>query len=378
MSELSRTLEPWRERLTDTMLWIALPVGGFAAALGILAAASAGYRAIIVLDVALFALLLVISVARRIPRIVRTWIAVWGVYLLAAALLLGIGPESAALVLLLVPVFTAALLISVKATLLVAGAVVALLAVVTLLLLLGRTPWTKEPWTWATHVASYLAVTSLVTAGSLFLIRRVAGALEVERKHTGERATLLSEIQHRVKNNLQVMVSLLRIQASAATDEAVSEALHRAEARVLAMFLAYEQIYRQSAEATIELSVLLQKTAQESVRLRHGRYGKATVTAETWPVGPDRAVSIALLLEELLVGYPGVPSEEEPLEFTVAAREAGGAMELAVTYPGTWSEAERLNAPEYQIVLALTDQADVALAWEEHAETTRCTARLLA
>jgi two-component sensor histidine kinase len=358
------------------MLWVALPVGGIATVFGIMAALSAGYAAVVVLDVGLYGVLIVITTVRRIPRIVRASIAVGGVYLLAAALLIGIGPGSAALLLLLVPVFTAAVIISARATIIVGVAVVALLAVVTVLLLLGRLPWTLPPWTWATHVATFLVVGALMTAGSLFLIRRIAGALEQERAHAGERATLLSEIQHRVKNNLQVMVSLLRIQANAADRPEVSEALHRAEARVLAMFLAYEQVYRHSSDASIELSTLLRKVSQESVRLKFGRYGKATVTAEARPVNPERAVSVALLVEELIVGYPAIPREQEPIEFTLTAGENAGAVELTVTYPGVWSDSDRVGVPEYQIVLALTDQAGAELTWAQHGANTECTARL--
>lgn len=358
------------------MLWVALPLGGLATALGIMAALAGGRPTVVALDVAFYLLLISAAVARRIPRIIRVSVAIAAVFVLSAVLLLSVGPESAALLLLLVPVFTTAVLISARSTIIVGGATVGLLAVVTVLLLLGRLSWTLEPWTWATHVGSFVAIGSLMTSGSLFLIRKIGGTLEKERKHASERAKLLSEIQHRVKNNLQVMVSLLRIQASSAEKPEVAEALHRAEARVLAMFLAYEQIYRQSDEGSIELSALLQKTVQESVRLKYGRFGKGTVSAQTWDVGPDRAVSVALLVEELLVGYPASTDTKEPLEFEVTAQEQNGEMQIAVAYPGIWSDAERQQAPEYQIVLALIDQAQVELSWEERGGRTECRALL--
>jgi PAS domain S-box-containing protein len=57
-----------------------------------------------------------------------------------------------------------------------------------------------------------------------------------------ERETLLKEVYHRVKNNLQVVLSLLRLQGRGVADEAAREALADAAERVRAMALVHEQL----------------------------------------------------------------------------------------------------------------------------------------
>ena len=66
--------------------------------------------------------------------------------------------------------------------------------------------------------------------------------LEIVKKND-EKTVMLKEIHHRVKNNLQVVNSLLRIQARAVTDEKVKLMFSVAQSRVVAMARLHEKIY---------------------------------------------------------------------------------------------------------------------------------------
>jgi two-component sensor histidine kinase len=74
-------------------------------------------------------------------------------------------------------------------------------------------------------------------------ITRYAVLNEQLRRSLAEKETLLKEVHHRVKNNLQVISSLLNMQRSAITDPVAGAALEDSQRRVLAMSLIHEQLY---------------------------------------------------------------------------------------------------------------------------------------
>ena len=65
-----------------------------------------------------------------------------------------------------------------------------------------------------------------------------------------EKNTLLQEVHHRVKNNLQVISSLLRMQGEVLKDQTASAALKESHQRVLSMALIHEQAIRQSGDGS--------------------------------------------------------------------------------------------------------------------------------
>jgi len=54
---------------------------------------------------------------------------------------------------------------------------------------------------------------------------------------------LLKEIHHRVKNNLQIVISLMRLESRAFSEERVRAALKDLETRIRAMALVHEHLY---------------------------------------------------------------------------------------------------------------------------------------
>lgn len=96
--------------------------------------------------------------------------------------------------------------------------------------------------------------------------RRLDAALQ-------ERETLLREVYHRVKNNLQVIQSLLRLQRRNLADRAAQEALDESASRVRAMALVHERLYQSASleavslrDYTLELLQYLDETLGASAR----------------------------------------------------------------------------------------------------------------
>src|SRR5262249_47515778 len=88
-------------------------------------------------------------------------------------------------------------------------------------------------------------------------------AIERQRRERNLRSALehqkvlIDEINHRVKNSLQLVASLLNLQATAADDPEVSQNLQEAVARVTAVARIHERLYRSPDVATVDLAAYL-------------------------------------------------------------------------------------------------------------------------
>ena len=118
----------------------------------------------------------------------------------------------------------------------------------------------------------------------------------------GEKETLLREVYHRVKNNLQVIQSLLSLQRRTVPQGPVRIAIDDTVQRVRAMALVHEQLYKSANLAAVSLQEytrdLLKQIGEGSgARQRHIAIYSEIATIST---GLDNAVPFGLLLNELV------------------------------------------------------------------------------
>ncbi|MFN7154773.1 MAG: sensor histidine kinase [Acidovorax sp.] len=119
-----------------------------------------------------------------------------------------------------------------------------------------------------------------------------------------ERTVLLQEVHHRVKNNLQIIASLLNLQARGAAPEA-QQALQDSQNRVMAMALTHQLLYERNDFSTLELGPYLRRLVA-SLRDIHGetlRRVDLKVEAPDTGLSIDlnQAVPVALVVNELLI-----------------------------------------------------------------------------
>lgn len=117
-----------------------------------------------------------------------------------------------------------------------------------------------------------------------------------------DKEVLLREVYHRVKNNLQVVQSLLNLQARAMPEPGAQAALQEMSHRVRAMVLVHEQLHRSESLSEVDLERYVADLVQQLV-LGSGRgTDEITVHTTVWPlaVGVDSAVPLGLLLSELV------------------------------------------------------------------------------
>jgi len=131
-------------------------------------------------------------------------------------------------------------------------------------------------------------------------------ALRAERDRLAaslaEKEVLLKEVHHRVKNNLQVIASLLRLQANAIDNEALTLALRESQHRVESMAMIHEQLYETSDLREVDLAkhaTLLAANLFQSYGVDPARITCRT-TVECLPLEVDRAIPAGLILNELI------------------------------------------------------------------------------
>jgi two-component sensor histidine kinase len=117
-----------------------------------------------------------------------------------------------------------------------------------------------------------------------------------------EREVLLREVNHRVGNSLQIIASLLHLQANSASDDDVKAALTNAMGRVAAVAQVHRRLYTSHDLNSVLLNQYLDALLDDLRRSAEGnRMSRLTVTAEPVEIDPDRAVAIGIIVNELVM-----------------------------------------------------------------------------
>lgn len=131
--------------------------------------------------------------------------------------------------------------------------------------------------------------------------------LIAEQKHIIETAlvekdSLLKEIHHRVKNNLQMVSSLLSLQTKNTRSKAAIAALEEGKSRVKAMALIHQKLYQNDDLSVIEMQGYIESliNSVQSVYKKGGHNINITIDAEGVELDIDRAIPFGLILNELV------------------------------------------------------------------------------
>ena len=122
------------------------------------------------------------------------------------------------------------------------------------------------------------------------------------RESLKEKEVLLQEIHHRVKNNLQVISSILNLQASYVTDEKTLDILEESQNRIKSMSFIHETLYRTTDFSSINFSEYLRTLAYNLIQSY--RLKKYTVrlhpNLDDIAVHIDQAIPCGLIVNELI------------------------------------------------------------------------------
>jgi len=117
-----------------------------------------------------------------------------------------------------------------------------------------------------------------------------------------EKEVLLKEIHHRVKNNLQIISSLLNLQAGKVTDVQTIQSLRESQMRVRSMALIHEKLYQSESLAKIDFGGYVKSLAADLFRSYQRGLGQVELKIEVDKVELelDQAIPCGLILNELM------------------------------------------------------------------------------
>ena len=149
-------------------------------------------------------------------------------------------------------------------------------------------------------LGSYEGQPAIVT-----LVRDITERKRVERELQAsleEKVQLIRELYHRTKNNMQVIISMLMVQAELAESEQVRAALKDTTSRILAMALVHEKLYQSQRLSQINLDEYIRDLVELLVRTYQVNQEQISIEfdLEQIPVLIDTAIPCGLVLNELV------------------------------------------------------------------------------
>jgi two-component sensor histidine kinase len=181
---------------------------------------------------------------------------------------------------------------------------------------------------------------------------------------------LLTEIHHRVKNNLQVISSLLSLQSRAIADPEARSLFTDSQVRVRSMALVHEKLYQSPNLAHVDFAAYARELASHLTRVYRRDGEPVRVRVDAGPVGLsiEQAVPCGLVVGELLsnalkYAFPDGRAGTVAIEMS---RDAGGMHRLVVRDDGVGLppglDVRNARSLGLRIVATLTDQLGGTLA----------------
>jgi two-component sensor histidine kinase/CheY-like chemotaxis protein len=194
-----------------------------------------------------------------------------------------------------------------------------------------------------------------------------------------EREVLLREVNHRVGNSLQIIASLLHLQANSSTQDDVKAALTNAMGRVAAVAQVHRRLYTSHDLKNVMLNQYLDALLEDLRRSAEGnRMSRLTLKGEPIEIDPDRAVAIGIIVNELVMNAVkyAYPDGAGPIDVNLHAQ--GGDLVLSIADNGVGLNGKtdpRSTGMGQRIVTAMASKLEASVERDPNHAGTRIVVR---
>lgn len=133
----------------------------------------------------------------------------------------------------------------------------------------------------------------------LLAVAPLPGRADDLRSQLEEKDTLLRELQHRVKNNLQMITALIRLEARQLPDDH-GDAFQRLAGRINSLALLYSALYEDHTEEGIDLGAYLSQVASAVMSAQAVEGIRLNLQVDSWPCSINVAMPTGLVVNELM------------------------------------------------------------------------------
>jgi two-component sensor histidine kinase/CheY-like chemotaxis protein len=194
-----------------------------------------------------------------------------------------------------------------------------------------------------------------------------------------EREVLLREVNHRVGNSLQIIASLLHLQANSSTQDDVKAALTNAMGRVAAVAQVHRRLYTSHDLKNVMLNQYLDALLEDLRRSAEGnRMSRLTLKAEPIEIDPDRAVGIGIIVNELVMNAVkyAYPDGAGPIDVDLHAEGDDLVLSIADNGVGLNGKTDpRSTGMGQRIVTAMASKLEASVERDPNHAGTRIVVR---
>ncbi|WP_260596649.1 sensor histidine kinase [Sphingomonas endolithica] len=211
--------------------------------------------------------------------------------------------------------------------------------------LLGRKAYgllqvdSRQPWSPDEHDTEFLRTYATILGPVIDRLHK----LHALKQATDENQTLLRELQHRIKNNIATITSLVRLRMSKASSEEVRNELAVIKGRIDALRLVHEQVYAARNADRLPLRPYVTQLLEGLLALHEEAAVRLDVQIEDVEIDSDMAIPLGLILNEfttnsLKYAFLGEGQSDGPL-IVVTARKNDGRLQVRI-----WDNGKGLPA----------------------------------
>lgn len=200
-----------------------------------------------------------------------------------------------------------------------------------------------------------ILTSTLVVFGALFLfflLRAKSKSGKVVKKSLEEKEILLKEIHHRVKNNLQVISSLLSLQSRFIEDEKAQEAVNEGQNRVKSMALIHQKLYQRDNLMGVEVLDYIQNLTA-TLKSAYGvddEKIEVVYEVEKLNIDVDTLIPIGLILNELISNsFKHAYPEGKNGELKIKLQNLNNQLELVVEDDGVGTTKDLSKSDSFGI-----------------------------
>lgn len=201
------------------------------------------------------------------------------------------------------------------------------------------------------------------------LAHQAAIAITNSRLHD-ERKTLLSEIHHRVKNNMAIISGMIQLQAFNEADESLQNKLLKSVTRISSMAAVHEQLYESESFSKLNYTKNLKKVVQDTIRaLDASEHVSVTYECMLVSLNINQSIPCSLIVSEIIFhvvkyGFEGI---ENP-EIEISLIEDGENIRVEIQDNGEsineYLMNEKNDGTGFQLIQVLSQQLEAEFDYQ--------------